>query len=290
LGASLLDCGCCSGSAERQCRTPPAGRSLQPSQMGSRLGATGSPVKWDCRNTLKPDWEAVVADNGKTYYWNTITDETTWEEPRINQRVMVRPDSPDPGSDSPEGRTFLNWRAEDPLRGRTPTRNPDSRPVSPEPMLEDALGARVDEQGFGGAKAKFARLDNDAREEEAIHARAMRSSSRTLQRVQIRELLRIGCISLGRLVKAGMRCIVPPAQKQYDTYDAHTFHADVHSGCRNAALTVEALQKYQAARDQMAAGKSPEQLSKEMLLASRGSPQGLTMSSSPQAYGGSRWA
>ena len=30
-------------------------------------------------------WEEVVANNGKTYYWNIETGETTWEKPKTDQ-------------------------------------------------------------------------------------------------------------------------------------------------------------------------------------------------------------
>ena len=32
-------------------------------------------------SSLLPPWEAVQDDSGQTYYWNTVTDETSWERP-----------------------------------------------------------------------------------------------------------------------------------------------------------------------------------------------------------------
>ena len=35
------------------------------------------------QSPLKPGWEEVTADDGRTYYWNSDTDETTWERPSV---------------------------------------------------------------------------------------------------------------------------------------------------------------------------------------------------------------
>ena len=32
---------------------------------------------------LPPDWEAVEDGQGRTYYWNTLTDETSWVVPEV---------------------------------------------------------------------------------------------------------------------------------------------------------------------------------------------------------------
>ena len=258
--------------------------------MGSKAAAAGSPVRWDCRNTLKPDWEEVIAEDGSTYYWNTITDETTWEEPRINQVVMVRTDRhSSPEQSSPEGRSFLNWRADDPTKSKRDSR-PDSRPASPEPMLEEALHARADGQPFSGIKAKFVRVENDAMEEERIHARAMTTTDRMVQRAQIRELLRSGCISLGKMVQASARCVWPAYQEAQSPYDAHEFHADAQSACKTSAITVEALRKYQTARE-MSSSHSPEQLTAQLLLASRRpEAQALSTYSSSNLAGGTGYS
>ena len=36
---------------------------------------------------LLPDWEAVVDDEGDTYYWNSVTGETQWDEPLQNVKL-----------------------------------------------------------------------------------------------------------------------------------------------------------------------------------------------------------
>ena len=36
---------------------------------------------------LLPDWEVVVDDEGDTYYWNSVTGETQWDEPLKNVKL-----------------------------------------------------------------------------------------------------------------------------------------------------------------------------------------------------------
>ena len=37
----------------------------------------------DASKDLAPGWEAVKADDGRTYWWNTNSGDTTWEKPVI---------------------------------------------------------------------------------------------------------------------------------------------------------------------------------------------------------------
>lgn len=45
-------------------------------------------------STLPPDWVSVQADDGDTYYWNQVTDETTWERPTMPVPAKQVPKKP----------------------------------------------------------------------------------------------------------------------------------------------------------------------------------------------------
>lgn len=247
------------------------------SRMGSPLPLSPD-VRWDCRQTLKPDWEKVVSED-KTYYWNTITDEVTWREPLINQRVMIKtsPDGSPVRECAPEGRTFLNWRANDPRPAARSAAKEGH--VEPKAELEEPLPAAGEVATFGDVKARFHRLERDAMEEDGIYLRA--NSRRPILQVRCpsqqewRQLLRASLISLEGMVKNCLQkspAFRPRPAMDYAVGEEHVFQADVHSTCKSRALTVEALEKYKAARD-LAEAPSPEQEKKELLLA-RCSPDG----------------
>mmetsp|Transcript_1497 Transcript_1497/g.3597 ORF Transcript_1497/g.3597 Transcript_1497/m.3597 type:complete len:280 (-) Transcript_1497:64-903(-) len=162
--------------------------------------AAESSVRWTSQQTLRPDWEPVHTDDGETYYWNTITDETTWDPPIINQRVLIR-SSPASAEDpllkrcSPGDKSFLNWRAEDTQSPRhrrhfrcrgvqaehAQHREKPTQPSKPDLCAQTkhtilhtppSKVAYPNCGSISSARAKFSHVDANTREEIAIRRRA----------------------------------------------------------------------------------------------------------------------
>ena len=246
------------------------------SAMRGARPAPVSPVAWECHQTLKPDWEPVQTPDGKTYWWNTITDETSWEQPVINQRVLVKtPGGSTPGTGqrwSPGTQSFLNWKADDPRRSPAYQQLQRDR-VSQAELDEFLRVAQLDKSQLPNVKAKFARFDANTREERAIRARA----NARLRQLAFQEQYRKLCEGLVQCITCACCSRLPPAPEVESP--EKMFYADAKSACKSQnALSVEALKKYQTAREQQAASPNTPSPSKAAQSPYAGLPRSLESS------------
>ena len=58
----------------------PSGSAAQGQNLAEKLRFRGKMAD-DIDEPLAEGWEAVVDDTGRTYWWNTETNETTWTKP-----------------------------------------------------------------------------------------------------------------------------------------------------------------------------------------------------------------
>ena len=225
-------------------------------------------VAWETTEEWLPDWEEVKGEDGSVYYWNTITDETRWEAPVVKTKVLVRtpgaPASPDAGGTpqkmwTPDTRSFLNWKAEDPASAKAAETVKGAAPASPEAKLENdllAMRAGLNTTGKVDARGKFIRVGNDEVEEEMIRARGRARRAENIQSPLAR-LLRALLACCGSVGSAGQACcgamvggagrsglLLRVSAKLQDGFrsDAQASHRE------HRALTIDALSKYKAAK------------------------------------------